>query len=372
MKILLLEPFFTGSHQRWAEEYQQHSQHEVELLSLRGRHWKWRMQGGAAALAKHFSAKAGWPDLLLATDMLHLPAFLGLTRQHTARLPVALYFHENQITYPWSPDDPDPDLGRDHQYGYINYLSALAADAIFFNSDYHRASFLSALPGFLRQFPDARGLDTVPAIAEKSEVLPLGLDLRKLETERPADKPPYPTLLWNHRWEYDKNPDLFFQALFRLKEEGIDFRLIVLGEGYRNAPPIFAEAKQRLADELLHWGYAESQEAYAQWLWVADILPVTSRQDFFGGSVVEAMYCGCFPILPRRLAYTEHVPEALHPACFYEKDEAFYPLLRKTLVQWPQLPQATVTSDFVARYDWSILAGQYDKRLARVSNKPID
>ncbi len=56
MKILILEPFFSGSHRQWAEGYQRHSRHEVEILSLKGRHWKWRMFGGAVSLANDFMA----------------------------------------------------------------------------------------------------------------------------------------------------------------------------------------------------------------------------------------------------------------------------------------------------------------------------
>ncbi|NBC07435.1 MAG: DUF3524 domain-containing protein [Bacteroidetes bacterium] len=370
MKILVLEPFFAGSHAKWAREYQNHSAHELHLLTLKGRHWKWRMQGGAAALAKQCLATDTTPGLLLATDMLHLPAFLGLTRQRTAHLPVALYFHENQITYPWSPGDPDKELGRDHQYGYINFLSALAADAVFFNSDYHRRSFLSALPAFLKQFPDSRGLDQLPRIEEKSQVLPLGLDLLGLHVEGEVNKSPTPTLLWNHRWEYDKGPDAFFETLFRLKKEGLAFRLIVLGEAYRNAPPIFAEARQRLQEEIVHWGYAESREAYARWLWAADILPVTGYQDFFGGSVVEALYCGCYPLLPNRLAYPEHIPPDLRPKHLYDTPDEWYAKLRQLITAWPAVHRDNTVADFVARYDWSILAERYDQQLARVSIKP--
>jgi len=47
---------------------------------------------------------------------------------------------------------------------------------------------------------------------------------------------------------------------------------------------------------------------YAKWLWRADILPVTSRQEFFGASVVQALYCNCCALLPDRLAYPEHLP----------------------------------------------------------------
>ena len=40
--------------------------------------------------------------------MLDLCTFLALTRHQVRRIPVALYFHENQLTYPWSPTDLDP------------------------------------------------------------------------------------------------------------------------------------------------------------------------------------------------------------------------------------------------------------------------
>ncbi|MFQ5677143.1 MAG: DUF3524 domain-containing protein, partial [bacterium] len=70
MKILLLEPYFTGSHRTWAEGYQNQSEHEVDILGLSGHFWKWRMHGGAVTLANEFINRKLRPDFLLATDML--------------------------------------------------------------------------------------------------------------------------------------------------------------------------------------------------------------------------------------------------------------------------------------------------------------
>ena len=107
MKILFLEPFFTGSHRRWCEEIQEFSSHEVHILSLSGNHWKWRMHGGAVTLADKFN-KINWkPNLIIATDMLDFTTFLSLTRKKTYNIPAIIYFHENQISYPWSPNDID-------------------------------------------------------------------------------------------------------------------------------------------------------------------------------------------------------------------------------------------------------------------------
>ncbi len=368
MEIVLVEPFLAGSHARWAEEYVHHSRHRISILGLEGRHWKWRMHGGAVALAGQFLAGDCRPDLLLATDMLDLTTFLALTRGVTANTPVAIYFHENQLTYPWSPDDVDPHRQRDAHYAFINYASALTADAVLFNSDYHRRSFLQGLPGFLKGFPDYTQIETVSRIAEKSRTLHLGMSLTAFDGCRPEtqlDEKRPPLILWNHRWEYDKNPQEFFQALYVLSEQNVDFELAVLGESYREIPDIFTQAREKLSDRIVHWGYARNFADYAGWLWRADILPVTSQHDFFGASVVQAIYCNCHPLLPRRLAYPEHIPGEYHDHCFYVDFDDLVARLKKlcTDIQPRRLENRQA---MVAHYDWGRMAGIYDELLEQV------
>lgn len=364
MHITLVESFFSGSHRRWARELQSHSRHDIELLTLPGRFWKWRMYGGAPQLAGELLQKASPTDLLLATDMLDLAGFLGLIRHRYPQTPAALYFHENQITYPWSPDDHDPRMQRNNQYGFINFTSALAADAVAFNSAYHRRAFLEALPPFLRQFPDHQLLDRVDRIRERSRVLPLGMDLKKLDNPGPVQKADCCTILWNHRWEYDKGPEAFFSALFRLQEEDLPFRLIVLGEGFSKSPAIFAEAREKLADRILHFGYEKDPGRYRTLLWQADLLPVTGIQDFFGGSVVEAMYCQTMPLLPRRLAYPDHIPPAEQSRFLYEAPD-FHSRLRRAVVSLAQTRTfGEKAATFVQHYDWRQQIAEYDTFLA--------
>ena len=370
MKICLIEPFHTGSHAVWAEEYARYSRHDVELLTLSGRHWKWRMHGGAVTLARQFLAGGGDPDLLLVSDMLDLTTFLALTRRRTSGLPTALYCHENQLTYPWSPTDADPARQRDAHYAFINYTSALAADAVLFNSRYHLEAFAGQLPAFLQSFPDQNELGSLAPLAAKSSVLPLGLDLRRFDPYRPeqpkaATTPPL--ILWNHRWEYDKGPEEFFAALYRLQEEGVPFEVAILGESYRKVPPVFAEARQRLGERIVQFGYAGDFADYARWLWRADILPVTSRHDFFGASVVQAIYCRCTPLLPRRLAYPEHLPAALQDRFLYDGFDDLVGRLREMLGK--PLPETGELRAHVAGYDWGELAGRYDDLLAALGRE---
>lgn len=312
-------------------------------------------------MAKQFNEGNYTPDLIVATDMLDLATFQALTRKKTSHLPFVLYCHENQLTYPWSPTDQDRELKRDRHYGFINYTSCLAADEVWFNSRYHRTAFLEELPVFLKAFPDHQGLDSIDEIEAKSKVVPLGLELARFDqhrTERPVNGKPL--ILWNHRWEYDKNPDAFFGALKVVKELGFEFRLAALGERYKTVPASFEAAQVLFEDELVGWGYAESFELYAKWLWRADILPVTSNQDFFGISAVEAMYCNTFPLLPNRLAFPEHLPASIHTNHVYEAQEDLIAKLIESIQQVGALRSVDL-QQHVQHYDWKACVASYDQ-----------
>lgn len=362
-KIHLFAAFFSGSHAAWAQGLTNASKHDVKLYSLPGKFWKWRMHGAAVYFAEQFLAQAEQPDLLVFTDMLDVATFLALTRSRTANIPNLVYFHENQLTYPWSPTDEDVDLKRDRHYAWINYSTALAADQIWFNSQYHLDSFVGALPKYLSAFPDFKGLNNVAHIQAKAKVMYLGMQLERLQAYRPKQKDfDAPLLLWNHRWEYDKNPDAFFELCYRLDAAGLHFKLAVLGEQYPQSPAVFKQAQERLADRIVHWGYAASYADYAYWLWQADVLPVTSRQDFFGGSVVEAMYCQTYPLLPNRLAFPEHIPLAVQEQHLYQTDEQLFEQV-KALLAAPKYLETNDFQQWVAHYDWQEIGKEYDEQL---------
>ncbi len=371
MKALLIEPFYGGSHKQWADDLVKYSAHQIQLLTLSGHHWKWRMQEGAISLAAKFNKSDYKPDVILATDMLDLPTFLAFTGDGLSGTKKILYFHENQLTYPWSEKDRDKKRGRDNHYAFINFKSALIADKCLFNSAFHLNSFLQALPVFLKQFPDRNNLISVEKIAQKSEVLHLGLDLKTLDAGRDGkeEKQKRALILWNHRWEYDKNPESFFTTLFKLKERGIEFKLAVLGEELDKCPEIFDEAKKKLAAEIVHWGFVKSKKAYAKWLWRADILPVTSIQDFFGGSIIEAVYCNTIPLLPRRLAYPEHFTEDWQQRqFFYENDEDLLNKLQRFCMDVSVLRKQS-TSKFVSKYDWTDMINIYDEQMIKLMDE---
>jgi glycosyltransferase involved in cell wall biosynthesis len=377
MKVLIISPYHGGSHRAWAEGYQRYSQHEVALLTLPDRFWKWRMHGGAVTLARRFVERKYKPDVILATDMLDVTTFLALTRPYISHTPLILYMHENQLTYPLPEDGTVGSMRRqlgerDYHYAFINYASMLAADQVWFNSLFHMNSWLTAVPSFLKHFPEYNELGTVEKLRTKSHVLPVGVDFERLEigdwrlketSQSPISNLQSPLILWNQRWEYDKNPEAFFAALLEVAEAGVPFRVALCGQQYGKRPSAFDEGLAKLADCIIHSGYADF-ETYRRLLWEADIVISTAHHEFFGISILEAVYCHTFPILPHRLSYPQLIPESYHHHCLYQNQGGLVQRLKWALANVEQAKKiAEELSTAVTPFDWKQIAQSYDKKM---------
>lgn len=375
MKVLALEPWYGGSHRNFVDGLIENSRHEYELVMMAARFWKWRLQGGAQTLARKCRqlVESGFtPDVILASSMVNIPAFLALSRKYIGNVPVVYYLHENQLTYPLSKEEK-----RDLSYAYINYLSCLAADQVVFNTEFHYNEFIRALPGLLRVFPDYTHLHTVSEIRAKSRVMHLGMNLQahaRYANTSGSDRGS-PIVLWNQRWEYDKNPEAFFGLMNRLDDAGCRFRLILAGKRFEEQPSEFDTAFERYADQILHYGYAEDFEEYSRLLHRADIVVSTAIHEFFGIAMLEAIYCGCHPLLPNRLSYPELIPEKLHKPLLhapilYDDDESLFTILKAMLMgEERPLPHGTLRG-IVEHLDWSVHVEQYDALMASLHQNP--
>lgn len=362
MQGVLLETFYGGSHKKWADEFVLNSRHKIAIISLSANHWKWRMNGGAISMIEklsHFQLKF---DFIIATDMLDVALFKALLPSKYKNTPIILYMHENQLVYPRSEMDKMVNKGIDYSYGFMNYTSMLASNAIWFNSDFHYNSWFNALEKFLTRLPDHKEMHLIEQIKTKSEIVSLGIDFSMIDCVSNKENNDPPILLWNHRWEYDKNPELFFNTLIELKEVGLDFKLIVLGERNSKSPAIFNEAHNKLKNEIIHWGYAESKTIYFELLNKADFIPVTSNQDFFGISTVEAIASGCTPLLPSGFAFPEHLPKDVAQKHLY-KDSAEFKTKLIQLLSQPKRENKEL-SDFVKlKYNWSSIIQIMDSKI---------
>ena len=318
----------------------------------------------AGQVAQAVGCGQSW-DLLFCSDMLGLAEFVGMAPAGVRDLPRIVYFHENQLTYPVEHESE-----YDYHFAFSNMTSALAADRVWFNSAFHRDSFLTALEEFLRKMPDYLPLDRLEEIRERSVIKYPGIESFPTRGER-SEGPM--RILWAARWEQDKDPETFFGALSLLKKRKVDFRLSVIGGGNaRTVPEVFARARKIFKREIEKWGYLESRDEYISALLWADVAVSTAKHEFFGITMAECAAAGAFPLVPERLAY----PEVLGRSLDNEVEGFLYAgraeELAESLTRLAELlakgdlwqGQALRGREAVARFDWQRKAKELDEAVA--------
>jgi glycosyltransferase involved in cell wall biosynthesis len=364
-RFLFLEPFFGGSHREFAEGWNEHSPYDFELHTLPSRFWKWRMRGAALHFARHIKDPAAYRGLVV-TDLMSLADLKALWGR--ACPPTLLYVHENQLTYPLAPGE-----ALDLQYGFTNITTALCADRILFNSESHFRAFFEELPRFVKRMPEFRPRWVSAQIREKSAVLHPGC---RFSPEEPVDLPPAgkpPLIIWNHRWEFDKNPGSFFAALEQVEDRGGEFRLALLGENYQKVPKAFIAARRHWSTRIEQYGYVSSRPQYLSWLRRGGIVISTAEQENFGFSVVEAIRHGCFPLLPKKLSYPELIPEEFHDPVLYSDEEELIEKLSRLLKALQQgnptvLKTLKRLAESMNRFSWPNLINRYNAELDMLSD----
>ena len=359
-KVYFLEPYYGGSHREIAEGFAGHSRHLVTLLTMPARHWKWRLRGSAYHLGEELKRRldGDGAELIICST----PSDVSLLRARfgSPAAPILLYVHEHQFSYPTSTGDTP-----DANYPLTDLASALAADAVWFNSHWCRNAFLEGARALLGRMPDYRCRGVVDEVAATSRVVypgvnppgglpevagvpaaggtPAAYDVSaaggvaaaegvsatdsvpaadgtpaaesvSAAESTPAAAPPAsapdphaggPIILWNHRWEHDKSPRVFFEALEILDRPGLQWRLAVVGGAGRRVPEVFEVARTCLAHRIVQWGFIEDRAEYHRLLQRCHIVVSAARQENFGLAVLEAVRAGLHPVLPRRLSYPE-------------------------------------------------------------------
>ena len=352
--ILLLEPYYGGSHKAFLTGLQDYVDCRFTLVALPARKWKMRMQLAAPWFAEQILLlieKGECFDAVLTSTFIDVAVLRSLLDCRGIRLPMAVYFHENQFSYPGQVPDPAA-----FQFSSINFTSALCADRLAFNSTYNLESFLKGIRGYLKKASDMELRYLEDRIRDKSVVLYPGMDFRLIDaTAGPGSKKNIPVIVWNHRWEHDKNPETFFHALFELAEEDYDFRVIILGQQFRYQPKIFSLAKKMLADRLDHFGFVENRKEYARMIRRGDIIVSTARHEFFGMAVLEGVRAGCRPLVPDRLSYRE-----LFADKYRYPENGFKKHLQKLLSRdRDDFLSTTEALQMTEPYSWPILADRY-------------
>jgi len=359
LKFLFLEPFYGGSHRAFAQGLISHSKHCIDLVTLPDSFWKWRLGGAALYFYKTISDLGSY-DGIITTGLMRLSDFKALCG--SACPPVLVYFHESQLTYPLPSGK-----SMSFQLGLGDMTTALCADQVIFNSETHYKSFFAVLADFIKKMPDHQPEWVTETIRAKSGVLyPGNAFTAAPATNAFTDSTP-PLIIWNHRWEFDKNPNDFFEALEILFERGHDFRIALLGKNVQFVPKQFIKARQRFGRRIVQYGYVPSKAKYYEWLRRGTIVVSTAVQENFGMSVIEAIRWGCLPLLPNRLSYPEIIPEALHSDFLYQDNRDMVGKLAFLIENFHLFQKKRrQLADAMMRFRWENLGKLYNNALIRL------
>jgi glycosyltransferase involved in cell wall biosynthesis len=337
------------------------------------------MRGAAPYFADLINTQKDNPsDLIIATDFLNLADLRGLLHPPWDRVPCLLYMHENQLTYPLSPEEE-----FDFHFGFTNIISALTAESLVFNSEYHRELFLNSLPNYLAKMPEAVPRHVDGRLASKSLALPVGLEHKPHPLGSyapylggscaPDVGPPWPrdgkaaTILWNHRWEFDKRPDLFARSLLRLAAEGVHFQILLLGEP-RGHEEVFSGLRDTLGRRCLAYGFQPDRAEYDRMLARSDIVVSCAEQEYFGIAVAEAVHAGAYALLPKSQVYPSLYGRRCKGKHFYSGEEELVNMLRDLLTDSRYGHVCSLPLDCDA-FCWERLIDRYDELFCEVAGK---
>jgi glycosyltransferase involved in cell wall biosynthesis len=395
LRVLAFEPFDAGSHRAVRESIGRHSRHSWTWLTRPGRAWKWRMRVGAAEMIEAARGQGLLEqrfDLVFATSLMSASDLRAMLPDELRTKPLILSMHENQAAYPeghaaWQGDaERSVETPRDVQFALTNLASILAADRVIWNSRSNKDSFINGIESILRHAPDLDLTNIGERIEGKSQVIwpPVepcaegwgsnaGRVLHNpaqagqvvhgtIEAQaRPARTPNNPIrVVWPHRWEHDKGPDLLLEVARRYSEP-LNLRWTILGERYRRIPTAMEEFTKQFAERIDHIGFEPVREAYWRRLASCDWVLSTARHEFFGLAVAEALLAGCMPWLPDRLSYVEILPpEAKNLSPMNAPHQEAWPAIRRKVAEHLMPAIATVS---VSHIDDAIEAAVRPRRV---------
>ena len=204
----------------------------------------------------------------------------------------------------------------------------------------------------------------ISEVERRSDVVPVGVDLARIDA-LPRVRRERPLVLWNHRWEYDKGPDRFTDAILQLASDGSVFDVALAGEQFVTDPTGFSDMRAVLGDRVVHYGEADD-DRYLELLRSADVVVSTALQEFFGISITEAVYAGAFPVLPSGLVYPERVPLTHHERCLYDGADDLVAKLTWALTNREEAAGvAAALRPSMAECDWRHIAPRLDSALAQ-------
>ncbi|MCY2951434.1 MAG: DUF3524 domain-containing protein [Planctomycetota bacterium] len=301
LDILALEPFYGGERKSMLETILRFSRHRWTVLKLPPRRIERRLAAAAhwfgEQISRHWS---GHIDVLFCSEAMNLADLLRFVPE-LATKPSVVYFHDNQL----------PPIGStpDNPLQVVNISTAAAATEVWFNSHYHKRTFLRRAKALVEQLPELAGHDPVPEVTDKAAFMPPPVDQtlsqQIIQSESVVRDPR--TIFVDTR---NANTKLLNEALTMLHRRE-KYKLITVG-------PV-----EGLTDDLPRRTIAEDDEP-AQIRALHEAFVVVSGRPYanYDHHAVRGLLLGCWPIFPNAACYPELLPKSLHPLCLYDTADA--------------------------------------------------
>ncbi|XP_030284842.1 tRNA-queuosine alpha-mannosyltransferase isoform X2 [Sparus aurata] len=357
--VLLVEAFYGGSHKQLIDLLQENI--SCSVCTLPAKKWHWR----ARTAALHFSqtittcpSHSLVSDVVVFNSAFNMDSFLSSISSFMKKIPDHRPKDLDQLIRPkcvvlYYPVQ-FPDVSRllpEHKL-LRRHARTSPVDDIITPQDEQEASRLSSPDESLTVSCEQQDPHQTTTPEPRT-------DQRPVSEGDPGDQKRPLHIVWPHRWEHDKDPELFFSTLIKLKERRLDFHLSVLGETFTDPPEIFPEARRLLDRHILNWGFLPSKDDYLKVLCEADVVVSTAKHEFFGVAMLEAVHCGCYPLCPNALVY----PEIFPAEYLYSTPEQLCKRLQ-SLCRRPDVARRHVVKVDTSSFSWSSLKERYETLLA--------
>jgi hypothetical protein len=297
LDILALEPFFGGVRRHMLETLVRCSRHRWTVLKLPPRRMERRLTAAANWFSEQLSRHwVGRIDLLFTSEAMNLASLFRLMPA-LAGNPSVVYFHENQL--------PDLSSFRDDPLDLVNLNTATAATELWFNSSYHKRSFLIRAAALVDRHPELSNRSPMPNISSKSRHMPPPVDLslvHEIESEKIRRDP-------RKIFVETRGADvqLLNDAFAALRERALEFAAVTVG-------PV-----DQLDPGVPRTTVSENDEpAQIRAMFGCGVVTSTKTEAASDYQVVRALAAGCRPVLPDGGSYPEILPQPLHKPCLYD------------------------------------------------------
>jgi hypothetical protein len=353
LDILALEPFYGGVRRSMLETLVRCSRHRWTVLKLPPRRMERRLSVAANWFAEQLSRHwVGRVDVLFTSEAMNLAGLFQLMPS-LAHKPSVVYFHENQLPGVQTRSDTALDL--------VNLSTANAATEIWFNSQWHRRTFLARAEALIERHTELASQRPLPALKRKALVMPPPIDLSPISEARDGQVERDGTALFVDT--RDAEVGVLNQALAMLRERKESYRLITVGpvdelDGNSNSDISQRQTLSETDDVAIARGLCEAGV-------IVSVKP-DAASDFM---VVRGLAAGCRPVLPASGFYPELLSPALQKSCLYNlSPEPLAALLQDALSPFATASRPEEFKKTLAPFDPAAACKQIDERFEELAS----